>query len=79
MIPISRSSSAALFFKNTSLVFTLSRSGITWTSVRAVAHDTAAVKTLAVVITIATVLVCTLKVHKLIRCVAPHRTIKAPN
>ena len=50
-----------------------------WTSMRAVAQETAAVRTLAVVITMATVLVCALKVHRFIRWVAPHRTMKAPN
>ena len=50
-----------------------------WTSIRAVAQETTAVKTLAVVITRATVREWVVKVHRLMRWVAPQRTMKAPN
>lgn len=77
--PISRSSSPALFFKKTSLVLRLKRSGMICTSMSDVAHETTAVKIFATVSTTATTHVCALKVHRLIKWVPPHSMRNTPN
>lgn len=63
-----------LSFKLCSLV-----SQIRLSSFQSQIHDTNAVHILGAAITAATVLVCVEKLHKLMKWVAPHRIINAPN
>lgn len=78
-MPTPLSSLSTLLLKNNSWFLMLTRSGIVWTSIIAVAYDTTAVDIFAIFVTTATVLDCTENAHKLIKWVAPQRQINAPN
>jgi hypothetical protein len=73
------SSSLTLIANNISRFLTDKPSGMTQLRVIAVAHDTKAVVTLKNVIVANAKAEVEPKVHRLIRCVSPQRTMKAPN